>query len=487
MTRSSTHPHRAWHWGAGLTLCAALTAVPLSAQAAPGAASASSPPQAPAGTGPASISVSLSGKVAGNLTSQYMGLSFESSTLDNGYRYDNVGNLPQLLRNLGTGVIRFGGSSADTDFSGVTQKEASAVARLASATGWKVLYTEGLLHFDAARVKADARLVGKTLGSHLYAFACGNEPDQYAASHAKPASYTLSAYLSQVNACYAAIRAGSPGAPIAGPDISWNPAWLSAYASRDKKTASALSAHYYPLGCARPGEDPTTAADTLLSSVTAGQDASRLSEYAAIAAKAGKPLRVTETNSACAGGVPGASNAYATSLWIIDYLLTGAKLGLAGVNLHGGLNTLCGGYTVLCSVGKNTYRAQPVYYGMLFTRLFGTGGFLPVTASAQATAEHLVAFADRPKTTGSIRVMLENTGPSSKSTTLRLDGYKGSSVQVLRMTGGSPTATSGIKIQGASVAGNGTLSPGAASVVPGKSGAVPLTLAPYSAVLVTLK
>jgi hypothetical protein len=204
MTHSSIHPHRPWRWFASLALYAGLTAVPLSAQAAPGAASAPGTAAAPAGASPASISVALSGKVAGNLASQYMGLSFESSTLNSGYRYDNVGNLPQLLKNLGTGVIRFGGSSADTDFSGVTQKEASAVARLAKATGWKVLYTEGLQHFNAARVKADARLVGKTLGARA--------------------------------------------------DISWNPAVLSAFASKDKKTASALSAHYYPLGCARAGE-----------------------------------------------------------------------------------------------------------------------------------------------------------------------------------------------------------------------------------------
>jgi hypothetical protein len=475
MTRSSGPPRRRWYWGAGLGLCAALTAVPLSARAAPAAA------------GPASVAVVLSGKVAGDMTDQYMGLSFESTTLNNGYRYDDVGNLPQLLKNLGSGVIRFGGSSADTSFTGVTQQEASAVARLATATGWKVLYTESLQHFNAARVKADAGLVGRTLGSSLYAFACGNEPDQYAADGVKPASYTVSTYLSQVNACYQAIRAGSPGAPIAGPDISWNPAWLSAYAAKEKDTARALSAHYYPLGCAKAGESPSAAADTLLSPGLAAAEASRLSEYEGIAAKAGKPLRVTETNSACAGGVPGASDAYATSLWVIDYLLTGAKLGLSGVNLHGGLNTLCSGYTVLCSIGKNTYRAQPVYYGLLYTRLFATGGFLPVTLSAQAKAEHLVAFADRPKGPGTDRVMLENTGPSAKSTTLRLDGYRGSSVQVLRMTGGSPLATSGIEIQGASAAASGKLIPGPASTAACKSGVCSLSLPPYSAVLVSLK
>jgi hypothetical protein len=42
-----------------------------------------------------------------------MGLSFESGTLSNGMRFDAVGNLPQLLKNLGPGLLRLGGNSAD--------------------------------------------------------------------------------------------------------------------------------------------------------------------------------------------------------------------------------------------------------------------------------------------------------------------------------------------------------------------------------------
>jgi hypothetical protein len=455
MPRTVTHPQvirrRCGRWALAAAVAVALAVVPLTARAAPDAGAA-----ADAGAG---VSVALSGKTTGNLGNTYIGLSFESTTLDNGYRYDAVGNLPQLLKNLGRGSLRFGGNSADTSFTGVTEAEAAAVARLSKATGWKVLYTESLLHLNPSRVTADAKLVGKTLGTGLLAFACGNEPDQYTADHVKPSGYTVSSYLSQVNRCYQAIRAGSPGAPIDGPDIAWQTTWLSAYGAKEKGTARYLGAHYYPLGCAKAGVSASSAAATLESASLASAEAKRLSGYEAIAKAAGKPLRVTETNSACAGGVKGASNAYATALWVIDYMLTGARLGLAGMNFHGGLNTLCGGYTVLCSVGLNQYQPQPIYYGLLFTRLFGTGTFLPVTLSSTATARHLVAFADKPPGQGSIRVMLENMGAQATPASLRLSSYPRTSVRVLHLDGSSPLATSGVTIQGGSVAADGKLAP----------------------------
>jgi hypothetical protein len=478
MTRSISNWRGKARWIIALiaaALCAALSAIPLTARAAPAAGASPDP-----GAG---ISVNLAGATTGDMTSHYMGLSVESSTLSNGYRYDAVGNLPQLLKNLGSGVIRFGGNSADTGFTGVTKAEAASVARLTKATGWKVIYTESLLHFNAKREAADAKLVHKTLGSGLDAFACGNEPDQYSAEHVKPASYSVASYLSQVSTCYKAIRAGAPGAPIEGPDIAWQASWLSAYAAKEKGAARFLGAHYYPLGCAKAGTSAASAAATLESASLARAEVKRLSADETIAHKVGKPVRITETNSACAGGVKGASNAYATALWVIDYMLAGARLGVAGMNFHGGLNTLCGGYSVLCQVGTSEYRPQPIYYGMLFTRLFGTGGFLPVTLSSAATARHVVAFADKG---GKDRMMLEDMGSQAAPVTLHLNGYKGTSVQVLHLTGGSLLATSGVKIQGASVAANGTLTPGSPDTVTCKLATCSLTLEPYSAALVTL-
>ncbi len=482
MTRRLSHRRGTARWITAVlaaALCGAISAVPLSARAAGPRAAATT-------SANPSLSVALKAKTTGDIGNRYIGLSFESSTLNNGYRYDAVGNLPQLLENLGRGILRFGGNSADTGFTGVTQREADSVARLTTATGWKIIYTEGLLHLNQAKVSADAKLVSGTLGGALLAFACGNEPDQYVADHVEPSSYTVSTYLSQVSSCYRAIRKGAPGAAIDGPDIAWQTRWLSDFGAKERTTARYLGAHYYPLGCATAGTSAAAAAGKLLSATLARAEAKQLGAFEAIAKSVGKPVRITETNSACAGGVKGASNAYASALWVIDYLLTGARIGVAGMNFHGGLNTLCGGYSVLCQVGTAEYRPQPIYYGMLFTRLFGTGGFLPVTLNGAATARNLVAFAGKPSGAGPDRVMLENMGGQAMPVTLHLNGYQGAAVQVLHLDGGSPLATSGAEIQGASVAGDGTLTPGRPDTLTCTLATCSLTLEPYSAALVTL-
>ena len=140
-----------------------------------------------------------------------------------------------------------------------------------------------------------------------------------------------------------------------------------------------LGQHYYPMGCGLGGMSPAAFAQALLS---AGQTAKEAAFFAAAvraAAAAQTPLRITETNTACHGGAVGASDAYATALWVVDYLLTGVEQGVAGFNFHGGLSTACQGYTPLCQVGANEYAAQPIYYGLLFTHLLGSGNLQPVT------------------------------------------------------------------------------------------------------------
>ena len=485
MTRKIRQFHRVRLWAAaaavGAATCAAPVAVAQTAQAAPGRDAVT--------TAQATVTVNLAGKTAGGIGSHFMGLSFESGTLSNGQRYDAVGNLPQLLKNLGPGLLRLGGNSADlSSFTGITQPVADGLARLLKAAGWQAIYTENLLNFNAATVTADAKLVGSTLGSSLYAFACGNEPDMYVPDKAEPSSYGTGNYLSGVTACNQAIKAGYSSAQFAGPDIAWQPAWLTAYAGAMGATAKALTAHYYPLGCANDGTSASQQASALLSASMEQKEVSRFQGYEAVAQKYTRPLRVSETNSACNGGAKGVSNSYASALWVIDYMLTAAEQGIAGMNFHGGLNTLCDGYTVLCSTATNSgrYTPQPIYYGMLFARLFGTGAFLPVTVSTPSSDQHVVAFADKPPAGAAVHVMVENLGSQSTTATLQLAGYTGTSVQVDSLSGGSPLATSGIEIQGSSVAADGTFTPHAASTVTCTAGTCPLALAPYSAAVVTL-
>jgi hypothetical protein len=473
---------------AGAALCAALIGAPL---ALPGgnAASAATPATA-------TISVNPTGKTTGGIGNGFIGLSFESDALTNGDRFDNTGNFPQLLENLGQGVMRFGGDSADGTFSGISEPEADALSRLLKTTGWRALYTENLLNFNAAKTTADAKLVSATLGSSLYAFACGNEPDEYVATQVERPAYTVNSYLTAVNACYKAIRVGAVSSGLEGSDIAWMTTWLSAFAARDGSAVRVVGGHYYPLGCATAGTTMAAQAARLLSPALASTELARFAAYEnAAKSSPGMRVRLTETNSACNGGVAGVSNAYASALWVIDYMLLAAQHGIVGMSFHGGLNALCGGYSPLCRVGStgNTYTPNPMYYGMAFTRMLGPGQFLPATVTTSSTSPNIAAFALKPATATGIgtvagtgtRVMLENLGATPTRALLKIGSYQGP-VSLWHLTGGSPLATSGVKIQGASVAADGTLAPGTANTVQCVASGCHVGLAPYTAVLVTI-
>ena len=128
-------------------------------------------------------------------------------------------------------------------------------------------------------------------------------------------------------------------------------------------------------------------------------------KWAAADAKAAKaPLLISETNSICSGGLEGVSNSFASALWAIDYMLAGAENGVYGMAFHGGLNSLgeCFFYSPLCPVVgiPGDYTAQPIYYGMLFTHLLGTGNLLPVTVGTQPKHGSITAFALKPTRAG---------------------------------------------------------------------------------------
>jgi hypothetical protein len=429
------------------------------------------------------VTVNTSGKSTGEISTRYIGLSFESGTLNSG-KFDNVGDLAQLLRNLGNSVMRFGGNSVDTSFHGITPGALAGLVRLVKASGWTVLYSENLGEFNAAGVTADAGAVSAALGSGLSAFACGNEPDAYRHNGIRARTYTGSDYLSEAAACFAAIRAGAPNAPLEGPDTGAQ-SWLAEYAAKEAGTLSWLGQHYYPLGCGLHGKSPAQLAGTLLSPALTAKEVATFTRAAADAKTADAQVWMSETNTACGGGARGLSDSYAAALWVIDYLLTGAEHGVHGMNFHGRLDTSCQGYTPLCQVGTNEYVGQPIYYGMLFAHLLGAGHLLPVTVSTSSSAGNVTAFALKPLTGGGLRLIVENLSQYQADVALPVGGNPGTAT-VLQMTGPSLLATSGVEIQGARVGANGSFTPGKPDTVQCAAGSCPVTIAPYTAVLVNV-
>jgi hypothetical protein len=381
-------------------------------------------------------------------------------------------------------VLRFGGDTADGTFAGTRAATLRGLAGLMRAAGWSVLYTENLGHFNAARVRADVKRVVRALGSNLFAFACGNEPDQYVPIGLRPPSWTTDDYLAQVHACYKAIRSIAPRAPLAGPDADYHRTLLVSYARRDASTIDWYDAHYYPLGCRGLGDGTAASLATfMLSATTAAAEAARFDSYARIAAAAGHPLVLTETSNACRGGIPEVSDSLAAALWVIDYLLTGAEHGVHAMNLATALSTACATYTVLCLNGDNEYSVQPVYYGLLLTRMLGTGKLVPVRIT-QSPRQHITAFALRSGG-GGLRLMVENLDSGPAAVTLDVGSYRGTAT-ARRLRAPALLATAGVTIQGARVAADGTFSPGSPDTIACAGAGCPLTLPGYSAAMVKI-
>ncbi|HEX6519230.1 MAG TPA: hypothetical protein VF070_04335 [Streptosporangiaceae bacterium] len=222
---------------------------------------------------------------------------------------------------------------------------------------------------------------------------------------------------------------------------------------------------------------------------------------ATAARNAGAQPHLTKTNSTCDGGADGMSNSYATALWVVQYLLNGAEHGIVGMNFHGGLTGGCQYFTPLCRVSGNEFGLMPIYYGMLFAHMFGSGRLLPVNTATGSpvgpakgsaagaavggeAAANLQAFALRPYS-GGLRVLVENLSPYRAATSVN-PVASATSASELVMSAPSLLATYGVRIQDAQVAANGTFSPGLATPVACHGGTCRVTIEPYSAMMLTV-
>jgi hypothetical protein len=393
------------------------------------------------------------------------------------------------MRNLGSSVMRFGGLTVDDGtFPGITPHALADLARLARASGWRVLYSEDLAHYDPAAVTTQAQAVPAALGSSLLAMACGNEPDGYISHHWRPPSYALPGYLKEAATCLSAIRAGTPGVPLEGADLTGAPQWLASYAGQESGQVAWLGQHLYPAGCRQDyaGQTALQVDSKLLSPSLAAREAANFTWLVADAKIAKARPIMSETDSICSGGLAGVSDSFAAALWAIDYMLIGAEKGVYGMNFHDRFTDSCTPYSPLCPVpGRpDEYTVRPVYYGMLFTRLLGTGHLLPVAVRSAPRRRNVTAFALRPLTGGGLRLMMEDLTPASTEVMLSVGGAAPRAA-VQYLTAPTLTATSGVAIQGATVDPNGTFTPGAPGVIT-CSGGCRLTLPPYTAALVTI-
>jgi hypothetical protein len=491
--------------GVALTLLlAALCAVaPIgtSAAAATGATRKTAQTKPP----PPSVTVSFDTAHPGPPVPQdFLGLSFEMSSLPQLARYGSRGNLVALLRSLGPGVLRFGGVSADTRIawtdartprpawaSGVVDADDfRQLADLAAQSGWHIVLTLGIVHFDPNAAAREAGAAKAALGPWLEAFEFGNEPNSYAQHDMREEPWGLEQYNAQVGEYRAAVEAAAPGVPTWGPDVSgssafetWGPGEVV-----DQRPVM-LTGHHYPLGCAQ--RKPVPSVTSLLSSPIWRREVGSVRRYVSLSQSAGLPFRMDETNSVSCGGVDGISNSFASALWSAGYLPKLMGSGAAGVNMHGNVAN-CKGYSPICAPGPQELaagelQAQPEWYSLLIARqLLGTRPLPTATKLRRSDANvHVLGFAAPD---GSLRIVAVDDDPQGRPGVLvRLKLGRGfAAASTLALAGQSLHALSGVELGESEVAVDGSWTPRRSGRATAGGGTIDVKLPAAGAMLINV-
>jgi hypothetical protein len=401
---------------------------------------------------------------AGLIAPAFAGLSYEKGALQQSFFTATNQVLITLFTGLGTSVLRLGGSSVDqyvwtpngvgrTNLQ-IAPSDVASLAAFVKATGWQCIYGVNLGGASTgattpALAAAEVAYAISQFGSSLHSISIGNEPDAYGyPGSCFAGNWSLAQYVALWGPFRAAILATNPGVPINGPDASYNVAsWTIPYGQAVGSEITELTQHYYRAN----GGSPTSTAAFLVT-----PDTALVAELALLEAGAksiGVPYRLSECNSFYASGASGVSNAYASALWVIDFLFNCAQGGSVGVNLHGGGNNP--GYTPIADWNGVVQSVRPEYYGILLFTLAGPGTLYATqlsVGSLNATAYAVGA------PSGDINLVLVNKDPlQNLQLTVQLPQPVRSAtlVEMNQLSAGaaspSLTATQGITIQGSTV------------------------------------
>ena len=408
------------------------------------------------------VNVTFNGSANGTvIPSTFEGFSFETSILAEDVNFLNANNkvLIQLMKNIGPGMLRMGGASSDlTTWSGsartagtpldiVTTSDIDRLSAFSKATNWPVLFGLNLANNDTGLASNEAAYVHQSLGSSLYAFQSGNEPDAYGPyTHHRNPSYNFSDFLSEWRAYRAAVQKAVPGAEFAGPDIAFNTSWISSFTDNEGYNTKLQDGHYYETG---PASDPGIDYHSILG--YSYKLSNVIGSFKASTSKTQPPFRVTECNNVYGGGKPGVSDIFASALWALDSMWILADNGCQGINFHTGVG-LC--YSPVIHE-NGTFVAKPEYYAMLAFKYGSTNGRTVSTTidDSQYCSAHTCLV------NGAYSITLINKS-TDKNYDFNIVADKSiSAIQVSRLTAPAITSTADITFAGSKVNADGSFKP----------------------------
>ncbi|HEX5284345.1 MAG TPA: hypothetical protein VFW30_09505 [Bryocella sp.] len=434
------------------------------------------------------MTVDISDQSGPAIPQDFAGLSFESSNLNpdkQGQHLFSPDNKPliDLFRAIGIRNLRVGGGTADgPEFKIPGPADIDQLFGFAKAADVRVIYTVRLLNGNARQDAAIAEYIQEHFAPQLVCFEIGNEPDWHS-FHTSPGherdprivettpdipGSAYPSFLQDWRSFASEIERTTPAAKFTGPDTGSDypvpgtkdtdfegQSWTQRFAQDQKGSGTLVfvTQHDYP-GQSAVGVSVDTAVESMLSRQWPKERYEVLFHHVLQPVeREGLTYRMTEAND-YTGGVDGASNAFASALWALDYLHWHAAHGAAGVNFHN--KSWIFTDTVYRSP-DGTFHFNPKAYAFKAFNVGSQGQIDPVSISNN-DAVNLTAYAVRAKHEIFVTLINKEHGPQARSAsiTIRCAGITGKAEGMsLEAPDTNVTAREGITFGGAAITPSG--------------------------------
>jgi len=396
------------------------------------------------------LTVNIADQPGSAIPQDFAGLSFESSNLNpdkQGQHLFSPQNKPliDLFRAIGIRNLRIGGGTADgPEFKIPGSADIDQLFGFAKAADVRIIYTVRLLNGNAQMDAAIAQYIQQHYASQLVCFQIGNEPDWHS-FHTSPGherdprivetspeipGTAYPSFLKDWREFVSSIDTATPAAKFTGPDTGSNhpvpgtkntdfdgQSWTQRFA-RDEKSSGRLlfvTQHDYP-GQSAAGVSVDTAVESMLSPSWPKDRYEVLFHHVLQPVESeGLTYRMTEAND-YTGGVDGASNAFVSALWALDYLHWHAAHGAAGVNFH---NKSWIFTDTIYRSPDGSFHFNPKAYAFKAFNLSSQGRVNPVSIS-NAEAVNLTAYAVRANHEMYVTLINKEHGPAARSSSVTL-------------------------------------------------------------------
>ncbi len=416
-----------------------------------------------------------------------------------------------FMRNLGPGLMRLGGNSQDNtcwDMKAaphpdwckgpITPGLLKLYSTAVGAAGWQMIIGLNLKQNSPKWALSEVTdgIAKEIPSDQIFGLELGNEPSLFARTPARPGDYSPQDYVKDALGYIHALQSNPVAKQYAfvapANCCGWeNPRALGTILDGIGSDLKLVSIHNYTTTTC--GHQNVTAAE-LLSPRRMQSFDERMDRLSAVAHRHNLPIALAETNSASCGGMAGVSDAFASTVWGLDYMFNVARAGYTSINFHFSYRTGGSAYNPVQtfewkSGGKTHYRnlAEPLYYAMYAFAKYASGEhFLDASIKTDA---NITAFATSECASCAIHVFVINKDESaSGKVALQVSGSSREASLVLLDAPSLASLANDVHLGGSQFDTRGRIqSPHTTKIKRGADGDFSFTLPNASAAILTLK